>query len=205
MASGVFDDLSGRTFGRLTAIRRIPSDGSTRWLCLCSCGVEREVKASHLKGGNIVSCGCYKRQRTSEVKGTHRLTKTRTLNVWFCMIGRCERPNNPHYSQYGKRDIRVCERWLNVENFVADMGHAPIGMTIDRIDNNKGYEPGNCRWATNKEQSRNKRTNNNITINGRTRCVTDWATEIGMSLSGFRKRLKLGWTGEKLLSPPSKP
>lgn len=112
---------------------------------------------------------------------------------WLQMLKRCHNPKTFGYADYGGRGITICERWLRFDNFLADMGSRPKGTSLDRIDNNGNYEPGNCRWATHKEQSRNKRSNRNITIDGTTRCLKDWADFAGNDYALVRSRLRLGW------------
>jgi hypothetical protein len=110
------------------------------------------------------------------------------------MFARCNNPNNDQYKDYGGRGIRVCERWNNFQTFVADVGKRPRGKTLDRIDNDGHYEPGNCKWSTKKEQSRNSRRNVLLTFEGRTQIAIDWASELGINISTLYKRLNAsGW------------
>lgn len=120
------------------------------------------------------------------------------------MINRCHNPKNPGYCNYGARGIAVCDRWRNsYEAFLGDMGHRPgTGFSIERINNDRGYEPGNCKWATRTEQNRNTRQNILLTAFGRTQCVTAWAEELGIPSGSIRDRLKGGWTVEQALSTP---
>ena len=122
------------------------------------------------------------------------------------MVARCVNRNIPSWENYGGRGITICDRWLKFEDFLADMGPKPSnGYSIDRIDVNGNYEPGNCRWATIHEQSRNKRTNRFIEWNGRTQIVSDWAKELGMSTSLLEARLgRLGWPLDKAMTTPVK-
>lgn len=109
---------------------------------------------------------------------------------WLGMIQRCTDPNHNHYHAYGARGISVCERWRHFPNFLEDMGMPAVGMSIDRIDANKGYEPDNCVWATSKEQARNTTRTRLISFNGKTQCLTDWASELGMGRNALADRLK---------------
>jgi hypothetical protein len=125
-------------------------------------------------------------------------------DAWHMCIQRCENPNNPGYKTYGARGIRVCHRWHSFENFFADMGPRPSPRhSIDRIDNDGDYEPGNCRWATPAEQARNRRTNRMIEFGGRTMCISDWAAEIGISCGSLMRRLDL-WGVERALTTPAR-
>lgn len=118
------------------------------------------------------------------------------------MLNRCQNPNVPAYKNYGGRGIAVCQRWLRFENFLADMGERPAGMTIERIDNDGNYEPGNVRWATYKEQTRNNRSTQLVTLHGETKCITDWAAETGIKMPTLWARLRLGWSVEDALTKP---
>jgi LexA DNA binding domain-containing protein len=133
---------------------------------------------------------------------------TGSRSTWESMKDRCHTPSNPTYKNYGGRGIKICERWLVYENFLADMGERPEGTTIDRINNDGNYEPGNCRWATANVQSRNRRTNNWITAWGETKCITDWSIDprCVVSINLVHKRItKLEWPAEKAISTPRDP
>lgn len=151
-------NLSGQTFGRLTALEEFPANkyGRRYWTCLCSCGNRVAVAAGHLKSGNTKSCGCIVRQGN---KRTHNLFHTPEWNVWHGMRQRCFNPAHESYKHYGGRGITVCDRWDNsMAAFAEDIGPRPsMQHSLDRINNDGNYEPGNCRWATKSEQRRNQR------------------------------------------------
>ncbi len=158
-----FLDIRGRKFGRLRAIRRYSTDflGHTFWLCRCNCGHKAVVKGDNLHSGNTKSCGCLRGEN-------HGMSCTPEYQSWIGMKARCCNPKSTQYPYYGARGIRICDRWLNsFENFYKDMGKCPKGKTLDRIDNDRGYMPGNCRWATWKQQIHNRRKFRMHEVDGR--------------------------------------
>ena len=203
-------DLVGQKFGRLTVIKRMGNDKyrNSRWLCLCECGKEKIIRGSHLKSGDIKSCGCLQKEELIKRSTTHghksegRVPKT--YMAWCNMIQRCTNSKHKHYQDYGGRGIKVCKRWIKFENFLEDMGIPKKGLTLDRIDNSKGYCKSNCRWATRKEQQRNTRRNHMISYNGKTQCMSEWAEQTGISASAILWRLNHGWSIEKALTTPVK-
>jgi hypothetical protein len=187
-------------YGQLTVIG--PSDRGPKYLlCRCSCGAEKSVREDHLRTGRTLSCGCLRRlvSHTRAKSGVmalanmkHGMCRSRVYSIWCGMHQRCRNPNHRAYKDYGGRGIYVCERWQRFENFLADMGEPPDGMTIDRINNDGPYEPGNCQWATRQEQSLNKRDNVWITVNGETKTVTNWSRQLGLGHSTVSERLLRG-------------
>ena len=130
------------------------------WECLCECGNKTIVSASYLRNGKIKSCGCLRKEgnNTKHQHTSRSHTPSPTYSSWIKAKQRCNNPNVPNWVDYGGRGIKVCDRWLDsFENFLADMGERPDGTTIDRINNDGNYEPGNCKWSTPKEQSNNRR------------------------------------------------
>jgi hypothetical protein len=204
-------DLSGQTFGRLTVLRRVENDkhDKTRWLCRCECGTEAVRSAHLMRKGESLSCGCLQRETNvsaptrhgnARVKGT-----TREYEAWSNMVARCENPKATHFECYGGRGISVCARWRNdFVAFLADMGPKPSPWhSIDRYPDNDGnYEPGNCRWATVAQQSRNKRTNRFVTFGGETLTLADWGERYGVSGTVIGTRLRLGWSVERSITEP---
>jgi hypothetical protein len=129
--------------------------------------------------------------------------KTKTYRIWAAMGERCHRQNHPHYNDYGGRGITVCDRWDSFKNFLSDMGEAPPGLTIDRIANNGNYEPGNCRWATTKEQNNNRRDNVVVEYQGQALAIPQWAEQTGINVHVIEARLRrLKWSVSEALTRP---
>ena len=128
----------------------------------------------------------------------------RAYNRWKQMKQRCSNPNCKAYGHYGGRGITVCERWLTFRNFLEDMGEPPANLSLDRTDNDGNYCPENCRWVSWKDQCRNQRRNRNLTCNGKTMCITDWASELGCTTQAILGRIKRGYSIEDALTIPIK-
>jgi hypothetical protein len=196
------ESIAGKVFGRLTALS--PVAGSDKWLCECACGVTKSIAKPSLVKGSTQSCGCILREmmraRRKHPVG-HRYYEATIYGpsdgrsghpsypIWGGMMQRCFNPKNKSWKDYGGRGIRVCDRWLLASAFCEDMGPPPLGMSIDRIDVNGDYEPGNCRWATPTEQCNNKRNNFLIEYGGKTRTLRDAARLFNMHGDTLRSRV----------------
>lgn len=187
----------------LTVVRHPESGGKdTPWEFLCYCGAKFSALISNVRKGNTRSCGCRKRKVSADMCRTHGKSSTSEYCIWQNMVRRCHDENNPAYHNYGGRGVTVCERWHTFENFFADMGVRPPGGTLDRTNNDLGYSPENCRWASRKEQARNQRTNRSIEINGVSKLVCEWAEISGVSASLLiARKFKFNWPDSDLLKP----
>lgn len=160
-ANSLFVDLTSQRFGRLTVMEQVPHEKKevTKWRCICDCGKETIVIGHSLKTGNTQSCGCLNKETTTKTHGHTVGGKfTPEYSSWAAMLTRCTNPNSMHYYRYGGRGIKVSERWLHsFETFLEDMGSRPKGRySIERKNNEGNYEPGNCFWATDRQQTRNR-------------------------------------------------
>lgn len=194
-------NLTGRRFGRLVAIGpvgtyRFKGGSYVRWLCKCDCDRSTVVVSSSLVGGTTISCGCRRQEimktawkRTYKHGHSRRTPEYRT---WSLMKSRCHNPDDKAYFRYGARGIKVCTRWrADFSAFYSDVGPRPsVGHSIDRIDNDGDYEPGNCRWATKKEQANNRRTSAKATLFGKTQTLAQWAKELGIGQSTLSWRVR---------------
>lgn len=151
--------LIGQRFARLLVIAKGPNNkyGQRRWICKCDCGGESLSTTGSLRSGTAKSCGCWHKEQASKANATHRMFQTATHQSWHAMHTRCRNVKQDSWKYYGARGVTICERWYSFENFLADMGERPNGLSLDRIDPYGNYEPSNCRWATASEQSRNTR------------------------------------------------
>jgi hypothetical protein len=191
-------DLTGQHFGRLTVLGISDKRTGRRvmWNCVCLCGnhVAKTTTDLMRKKGNVKSCGCLFREKIYK----HGQHGTRLYRIWKGMKDRCFRKNNEYYKNYGGRGITVCREWLDsfeaFHKWAVSHGYAD-NLSIDRINNDGNYEPGNCRWATPKEQARNRSKNVYITIDGITKTISDWADEKGVKVGLISDRLKRGWNG----------
>lgn len=179
----------------------------TNLACRCACGTERIVWIRSLADGTSLSCGCLSKEVTGVRSRTHGRSGTKEYAIWRGIKDRCLNPSNHAYRYYGGRGITVCDRWRNsFENFLADVGLKPPGMSLDRWPNNDGnYEPGNVRWATRKQQANNTSANRLLEMNGRTMNLSAWAEETGISQYNISQRIiRLRWSTERALTTPER-
>ena len=186
----------GNVYGRLTVVGRGENSKGrkARWNCICSCGNFTSVLGNCLRSGHTKSCGCINIEYTIKSKTTHGMTGTSTYNVWSGMRNRCNNTRDQGYKYYGGRGIIVCKRWNKFENFLADMGKKPKGMSIDRIDNGGSYCKDNCRWATNEEQANNTRGNRIIDVDGEEYTMAQLSRKLGIDYNMLREKLNQSTT-----------
>lgn len=195
----------GSRWGRLQVVGYEMVKHRRMAVCRCDCGAVKVVRHRALVIGDTVSCGCYAKSHCGYANRTHGKAKTPEYRLWSGMITRCENPSDAKkYALYGGRGIRVCERWrASFESFLADMGPRPTAKhTLDRIDVNGNYEPGNCRWATWTEQARNRRNSVWVEYGGERLPLAEVASRTGYDCEALRNRLRLGWTMEKATTAP---
>lgn len=180
----------GRVYHDLTVIEFAGKarTGHSLWKCKCACGCEVVVRDCALTSGNTKSCGCRNLRNITK----HGMHMSGTYKSWAAMKSRCDDPNATAFKDYGGRGITYCESWADFENFLRDMGERPAGMTIDRVDTNGNYEPGNCRWATRKTQMRNRRCNRMVVLDGARMTLMEAAERLGITFSAARYRMKKG-------------
>ncbi len=199
---------AGDRYSQLTIIKEVEavilSDKPARQvLCVCDCGTEKVVRLDQIRREVVKSCGCLLSRAAFKHGGWNGGSRTPTYRTWLTMRSRCLNANASDYDRYGGRGITICERWSDYSEFLADMGERPSeSHSIDRIDPNGHYEPSNCRWATMKEQGRNRRNNRRLTHGGETLCVAEWSDRVGLSASTISRRLARGYTVEEALTIP---
>jgi hypothetical protein len=199
--------VGGQRFGRWTVIERVASDsrGHARYRSQCDCGQIREIRANHLRSGRSTSCGCFSREATAARSTRHghatNVGLSPTFRSWQNMKARCTNPRVRGYERYGGRGVKVCAEWQNdFGRFLSDMGTRPsLKHSIERINNNGIYEPGNCRWATHAEQARNRRNNHIVEYRGRKMSAAEAAEIAGVSHKKVLYRLSVGRDIERAL------
>ena len=205
----------GDRFSKLTVIDFVGINKQKKriWLCRCDCGNMTNVTTGHLTECHTTSCGCTRIQNSIKAtkisNTTHGMKGTKEYCAWSELKQRCYNKKEPQYKNYGARGIRVCDRWLNsFENFYADIGKAPAGYSIDRIDVNGNYCPENCRWADTETQQYNRRDTVKITFDGITETLLYWSKKTGLptkilySRIRCNKKIKRPWSIEKILTTP---
>jgi hypothetical protein len=209
-------DLTGQRFGRLTVLAFDQADkyGQSFWRCRCDCGAETVVRRFHLLRGGTQSCGCIQREVTRKRRTEHGHwaggKPTPEWAAWHMAKLRCHCPTNRAYSEYGGRGIVMCDRWRfgegeasGFECFISDMGMRPSPQhSLERSDNNKGYDPRNCYWATRKEQQRNRRCNRHVEFRGQKMTLAEAAEVAGLFIQTLARRLNTGWSIEDAMTIP---
>lgn len=209
-------DRTGSKYGRLTVVRQAERNqfGDIRWECVCECGNLVAVPVGSLTSEHTRSCGCLQREKAS-VQGKiigaanhkHGMTETPEYHAWHGMRQRCLDKNHPGFKHWGGRGVKICDRWNEFKNFYADVGERPTPKhSLDRFpDPNGNYEPSNVRWATQKEQQRNRRRHRMVAYKGQSKCVGAWAEEAGLTVCQLWTRLFTHkWPVERAMSTPAK-
>lgn len=190
------EDITGKKFGMLTAIEKIPNTKRLLWRCICECGKETISRREWLLSGGKKSCGCLSKK--------HGKTGTRLHNIWCTMKQRCYNPNSQKFYRYGARGITICNEWKNdFKSFYswAMANGYQDNLTIDRIDNDGNYDFSNCRWITSREQMSNYSKNHLVTYKGETKTIQQWSEVTGIKPELIRNRIvELGWTVERALT-----
>lgn len=197
-------EIAGKKYGRLTAVKFvcINNHHDSVWLFKCDCGRDHVTAAYAVTCGKTRSCGCLKDEMCVSANITHGQSETRIYRTWNDMRRRCRARNRPDWANYGERGITVCKEWEDFDVFykwAMDNGYNDM-LTIDRIRNNEGYSPNNCRWVTRRYQNNNTRANHQITAFGKTQNLQQWADETGFGHTAILFRLKSGWTVEEALT-----
>ena len=199
----------GDRFGRLvTQEKQYRMSGAQKvavWACLCDCGKQTIVRAANLTNDHTKSCGCLHSESSADLLRTHGYVGTLTYKRWRAMISRCQYRNDSAYPHYGAKGVTVCDEWQTYEGFLADMGECPDGMTLDRIDNSKGYSKENCRWASMKQQENNRTNNRILNAFGMAMTLAEWAEKMQINRGTLLSRIdRNNWPIEKALTEPVK-
>lgn len=202
-------NMVGLVFGRLTVVEEagISKGRKTIWACRCECGEVTRVVGDSLRGGKTRSCGCLQSERSSASNSKHGMSESSEYAIWKGIIQRCTNPSTKAYPNYGGRGITICDRWLYgeanlsaFECFLSDIGRRPSEKhSVDRINNDGNYDPGNCRWASRKSQARNQRTNRIVEFNGHQVSLAEACERAGVPYKTVWHRLKSGWAIEAAL------
>ncbi len=200
------DIIIGCRYGKLTVIKEVGVNkyGKKLWECECDCGNKVIHSSSELNYGRVKSCGCLKHE-SGEMRKKYNARDRKLYFRWSNIKGRCYNPNDPAYNNYGGRGIKMCPEWemdfFAFRDWSIENGYNEL-LSIDRIDNNKGYSPDNCRWTDHKTQSNNRRSNHYITINGVTKTMKQWSEEYGIAYHQVQKRIASGWSEQDAIQKP---
>lgn len=200
--------VSGDRFGRLTAISHVSTSRSgSKWLFSCDCGAEKEIRVSNVKNGHTSSCGCLHRERSKDANTSHNMSRTKIYKVWASMVSRCSNPDDHAFEHYGARGINVCDQWkASFARFLEDMGQRPTdGHSIERVNNDLGYGPGNCVWIKQERQAQNTRKVRRFSFRGSVMTLRQISEHYGMPLASLNRRLEAGWTIERAVMQPLRP
>ncbi len=191
---GLFRDLTGERFGRLLVLHKngYNKHHQLYWMCECECGTSKNVLGCVLSRGECNSCGCLHKEVIAKINYSHGMTRTPIYAIWRSMLQRCYDKNSHAYNRYGGRGINVCDEWQTFEGFYKDMGDKPKGMSLERLDNNADYSPKNVVWATNKEQSNNRRSNVKYQYGDEYLTLAQWSDKGHVSIGTLWARLKRG-------------
>jgi len=198
--------VPGTRYGRLILKSQVSFDKHPRWLCQCDCGKIKEIDFGAMQRGLTKSCGCYAKGVTIARSTVHgfasRSNKLREHTIWSAMKRRCYNKNDGNYCRYGKLGIRVCHKWKrSFAAFLEDMGRCPAGLTLERLDSRKSYNPTNCIWADRITQANNCRSNHHLRFEGKRLTIAQWGRETGISHKKIEQRInKLGWSAKRALS-----
>ncbi len=209
MKKGSVIDITGYVFGRLLVISYAGQNARriSTWVCKCDCGEIVVINKNHLNSGITQSCGCLQREKArgaGDRTRTHGLSTSPVYAVWDSMIQRCHNPSRKDFPHYGGRGIQVCDKWRKFENFLSDMGQPPKGMSLERIDVNRGYSLDNCTWIPKADQYYNRTDTKYLEIDGVKQPLGLWAKQKNLKYRLLSDRVRRGWPVEKLFIAPLK-
>lgn len=195
----------GMKFNRLTVVEKAEKGiyGHPRWACRCDCGSPLTAKQGDIVAGRVKSCGCLARDLKIERNTRHGMFGTPEYNAWNKMMGRCLNEKDTSFPRYGGRGITICAKWRNFVGFFEDMGLRPSPeYSLDRINNDGNYEPGNCRWATRSQQGRNRSTTRYVIFDGITKPLPDWCDLLGVGYDIVLQRMQKGYSFVDAVTTP---
>jgi len=203
-------ELQNKVFGRLTVLKRVQNNnlGKSMWLCRCTCGNTIIVMGSDLTRGHTKSCGCILKELNTKIHTTHGSTQTRLHRIWSCMKHRCTNPKDVAYKYYGGKGISVCKEWSTdfsvFQQWALKNGYT-ANLSIDRIDNNKGYSPDNCRWSTTIEQALNKGNTKRYWYKGKHLTLKELSTKFNVKYDTLKRRIEARWSVTEAVETPAIP